>query len=183
MELDGALASHTVQPEALEQRDIDLYRTLSADIAAGVAVVSTRWRNRDYAATVSGYLSVSYDPPTMLVSLFEESRICDAVASSGTWALSLLASRHQGTANWLASPGNPVEGLLNQIPFRRGPATGAAVIAGAPAWFELKTSARHAAATHQLIIGEVLAMGRDAAGADSADPLIHFASSYQRLGR
>ena len=51
-----------------------------------------------------GYLSVSYDPPTMLVSLFEESRICDAVANSGTWALSLLAAHHQGTANWLASP-------------------------------------------------------------------------------
>ncbi|MGW6173127.1 flavin reductase family protein [Arthrobacter sp. NPDC055138] len=183
MELDGELAGHQLPPDAPDQRDIDLYRSLSADIAAGVAVVSTRWRNRDYAATVSGYLSVSYDPPTMLVSLYEESRICDAVASSGTWALSLLAAHHQGTANWLASPGNPVEGLLNQVPYRRGPATGAAVIGGAPAWFELKTTAMHPAATHLLIVGEVLAMGRDAPGAESADPLIHFASSYQRLRR
>jgi flavin reductase (DIM6/NTAB) family NADH-FMN oxidoreductase RutF len=183
MELDGELTAHPVRQGASDQRDIDLYRTLSADIAAGVAVVSTRWRNRDYAATVSGYLSVSYDPPTMLVSLFEESRICDAVADSGTWALSLLASQHQGTANWLASPGNPVEGLLNQVPYRRGPATGAAVIGGAPAWFELRTTAVHPAATHLLIVGEVLAMGRDAAGSESADPLIHFASSYRRLGR
>ncbi|TJY67605.1 flavin reductase [Arthrobacter sp. CAU 1506] len=183
MELDGELAGQQIRPDGPDQRDIDLYRTLSADIASGVAVVSTRWRNRDYAATVSGYLSVSYDPPTMLVSLFEESRICDAVTSSGTWALSLLAAQHQGTANWLASPGNPVEGLLNQVPFRRGPATGAAVIGGAAAWFELKTSAVHPAATHSLIVGEVLAMGRDASGTQSADPLIHFASSYHRLRR
>lgn len=118
----------------------------------------------------------------MMVSLYAEARIADAVADAEMWVLSLLASRHRAVANWLASPGTPVEGLLAQVPYRRGPATGAAVVDGALAYFELKTSAVHRAATHLLIVGEVLSMGSDADPGDLMDPLIHFGSAYHRLG-
>ncbi|WP_026821054.1 flavin reductase family protein [Arthrobacter castelli] len=181
MESSGALNAHTVDDAQPSQASIDLYRTLSADIASGVAVASTLWRKRDYAATVTGHMSVSYDPPTMLVSLYDGGRIADAVSESGTWALSLLGSGHQSTANWLASPGAPLEGLLTQVPFRRGPATGAVIIDGALAYFELRTVDIHEAATHLLVVGEVLSMGRDASGREVQDPLIHHSSSYRRL--
>ncbi|WP_460465556.1 flavin reductase family protein [Arthrobacter pigmenti] len=181
MESSGTLSAHQVDEAEPSQSSIDLYRTLSADIASGVAVVSTVWRRRDYAATVTGHMSVSYDPPTMLVSLYDGGRIADAVSESGIWALSLLGSAHQGNANWLASPGTPLEGLLNQVPFRRGPATGSVIIDGALAYFELRTVAIHEAATHLLVVGEVVSMGRDASGREVQDPLIHYSSSYRRL--
>lgn len=183
MESTGALKAQLIEDGHPTTASIDLYRTLSADIASGVAVVSTTLRNRDYAATVTGHLSVSYDPPTMLVSLYDGARIADAISESGVWTLSLLRSEHQGTANWLASPGTPVEGLLNQVPFRRGPATGSAVIEGSLAFFELRTVEIHQAATHLLVVGEVIALGRDVTGAQSQDPLVHYASSYRRLAR
>ncbi|WP_341392722.1 flavin reductase family protein [Arthrobacter sp. G119Y2] len=167
-------------PEVTEEA-INSYRLLSADIASGVAVVSTRLRGRDYAATVSGFLSVSYDPPTLLVSLYAESRIAEAVVESGTWALSLLSARQRGTANWLASPGSPLEGLLSQVDYGRGPVTEAAVIEGCIAWFEVRTTSVTTAATHQLVVGEVVAMGRRASAEDEADPLVHFASAYAGL--
>lgn len=170
------------RPEPSED-DVALYRGFSADAASGVAVVSTVLRGRDYAATVSGFLSVSYDPPTMLVSLYAESRIAEAVTTSGSWALSLLGNRHEGVANWLASPGTPLEGLLAQVPYRRGPATGAAVVDGSLTYFEMKSTAVHTAATHLIIVGAVVAMGSIAAGTDAMDPLIHFGSSYRRLQR
>lgn len=181
METHGNLDAHRVDGRQPSDADVDLYRRLSADIAAGVAVVSTTLRNRDYAATVTGFLSVSYDPPTMLVSLFAESRIGEAVEEAGVWALSLLSGKHQGAANWLASPGTPLQGLLAQVPFRRGPATGSAVLEGALAYFELRTVSVHPAATHLLIVGEVLSMGSDAASAETPDPLIHFGSAYHHL--
>lgn len=181
MESSGTLNAHQVETTEPSQSDIDLYRTLSADIASGVAVVSAIWRRRDYAATVTGHMSVSYDPPTMLVSLYDGGRIADAVSESDTWALSLLGSEHQGTANWLASPGAPLEGLLTQVPYRRGPATGSVIIDGALAFFELHTVAIHEAATHLLVVGEVVSMGRDATGREVQDPLIHHSSSYRRL--
>ena len=179
METPGSLDAHRLAG-APSDADIDLYRRLSADIAAGVAVVSTSLRNRDYAATVTGFLSVSYDPPTMLVSLYAESRIGEAVEEAGIWALSLLSGRHQGAANWLASPGTPLQGLLAQVPFRRGPATGSAILDGALAYFEMRTVSVHPAATHLIVVGEVLAMG-GASPADTPDPLVHFGSGYRHL--
>ena len=69
METPGSLDAHLLAGVPSDA-DIDLYRRLSADIAAGVAVVSKYLRNRDYAATVTGFHSVSNDPPTMLVSIY-----------------------------------------------------------------------------------------------------------------
>ena len=179
----GVFPADTVSGPDVPEEVIDRYRELSADIASGVGVVSTRLRGRDYAATVSGFLSVSYDPPTLLVSLYAEARIAEAVVEAGSWALSLLPARLRGTANWLASPGAPLEGLLNQVDYGRAPETGAAVIEGAIAWFEVRTTAVTTAATHRLVVGEVVAMGRRASADDESDPLVHFAGAYTRLGR
>ncbi|WP_167047952.1 flavin reductase family protein [Salinibacterium sp. ZJ454] len=175
-------------PLASDPISEERYRLLSSYAASGVAVVSTRVGDRDYAATVSAWFSVSYDPPTMLVSLFELSRIAEAVADSGTWALSLLNRDQEQTAKWLSSPGAPVEGLFNQVPHHRGPLTDAAIIDGVIAWFELRTVDVHTAATHQLFVGRVLSQGRSPsqgpdAATSSRGPLIHYASMYRRLER
>lgn len=183
MELPDAAPAHLIDPSALDAQDQDAYRMLAADIASGVAVVAARYRGRDVAATVTGFLDVSYDPPTMLVSLFEEGRICDAVESSGAWALSVLRRDQAGVANWLASPGNPVEGLLERVPFRRAPHSGAPVLDGSLAWFELSTVAVRTAATHRLVIGEVTALGRGVAESEADDPLVHYARGYRGLSR
>jgi len=181
MELPDPPLIHIVSRPEPSQADIDEYRRLSSEQASGVAVVSTLWRGRDYAATVSSYLSVSYDPPTMLVSLYEGSRITEAVAGSGRWALSLLNGSQQRTANWLASPGAPVEGMLAQTPFRRGEATGSAIMDGSLAYFELETTAVHEAATHLLVVGTVVAMGAGDAGVAGLSPLVHYGADYRRL--
>lgn len=181
MEISDPLDIHRVFPQHPEQDQIDEYRRLTAEQASGVAIISTSVRNRDLAATVSSFLSVSYDPPTLLVSLYAESRIALAVLGSGTWALSLLTAEQKGYANWLASPGTPVEGLLQQIDFRRGPVTGNAVIAGALAYFEVETTAVHEAATHVLVVGNVLSMGENAPWSKELSPLLHYGGDYRRL--
>jgi flavin reductase (DIM6/NTAB) family NADH-FMN oxidoreductase RutF len=181
MEIPAMLHPVLVSPQAPSQEGIDEYRRLSAELAAGVAIVSTVWQGRDYAATVSAYLSVSYDPPTLLVSLYEGSRIAEAVASSGHWALTLLTAEQKREANWLASPGAPVEGLLNQVSFRRGPVTGSAVIEGGLAYFEVATTAVHEAATHLLVVGNVVAVGEDIPWHPGLSPLVHYAGDYRAL--
>ena len=181
MELADNLDVHRVFPQEATQEQTDEYRRLSAEQGCGVAIISTTLRNHDYAATVSAYVSVSYDPPTLLVSLYAESRIALAVAESGSWALSLLTAEQRGLANWLASPGTPIEGLLKQIDFRRGPVTGNAVMAGALAYFEVETTAIHEAATHLLVVGNVVSMGEDAPWTRDLSPLIHYGGDYRRL--
>ncbi len=181
MEIAGPLDAQQFSPQDPTRGDIDEYRRLSAEQAAGVGIVSTVWRGRDYAATVSAYLSVSYDPPTILVSLYEGSRIAQAVAASGRWALTLLSADQRRQANWLASPGTPIEGLLAQVPFRRGPATGSAVLEGGLAYFEAATTVVHEAATHLLVVGEVVSMGSDASWHSGKSPLLHYAGDYRSI--
>lgn len=181
MELTDPLDPSRVFPQLPTQEQIEEYRRLSAEQGSGVAVVTTTVRQRDYAATVSSFLSVSYDPPTLLVSLYAESRIANAVVESGSWTLSLLSDRQRAQANWLASPGTPIEGLLSQIDFRRAPITGNAVLAGALAYFEVETTAVHEAATHLLVVGNVVSMGEEAAGNLGFSPLIHYAGDYRKL--
>lgn len=181
MENPEPLSARRIEPAAVDQEDIDAYRTLAGDISSGTAVVAAREHGRDIAATVTGFLDVSYDPPTMLVSLYADGRIAEAVESAGEWTLSLLSGEHEGIANWLASPGNPVYGLLNQVPFRRAPVSGAAVIEGAISWFDLRTTAVHRVATHLVVAGEVLAMGGTDDARTANDPLVHFSREYRHL--
>lgn len=181
MELTEPLDFSPVSPQAPTQEQIDEYRRLSAEQAAGVGIVSTVWRGRDYAATVSAYLSVSYDPPTILVSLYEGSRIAQAVSEAGTWALTLLTADQKRDANWLASPGTPIEGLLSQVKFKRGGATGCAIVSGALAYFEVSTTNIYPQETHLLIVGNVVGMGSEAVWTPDTSPLLHYGGDYRRL--
>ena len=118
----------------------------------------------------------------MLVCLYDMGRMCEAVESSGTWTLSLLASGQRSVANWLASPGNPVDGLLDTVPFHRTQRTGTPVIDGCLSWFELDTVSAHTAATHLVVVGRVTAMGRGAGAGSTGRPLIHYAREYKTIG-
>lgn len=169
-----------VDPEPVGEQ-VDRYRLLAGDHAAGVGVVCARHRGKDHAATVTAFADVSYDPPTMLVCLYDMGRICEAVEFSGVWTLSLLNSSQRSVANWLSSPGNPVDGLLDSVPFQRTEGFGNPVLDGSLAWFELKTVSVHTAATHQVFVGRVVAMGRGEGAGNADEPLVHFAREYRSL--
>jgi len=173
---EPARSEHVISGGGPSEADQDEYKRLSVNAAKGVGVVTAVHRGWDNAVTVTDFLSVSYDPPTILVSLYSLSRMAEALDEVQSWGLSLLASNQRGVADALGYEGNPLVGLLDHVPhFRR--ADGAApLIAGSLSWFELRTVAKHEVATHTLFVGEVTAMGRAAAAI--ARPLIRFQSGY-----
>ena len=52
---------------------------------------------------------------------------------------------------------------------------------GSLAWFELETVSSHTAATHEVFIGRVVAMGRGEGAGNADAPLVHFAKEYRSL--
>ena len=158
--------------------DQERYRALSGYVAKGVAVISTVHGRWDYATTVTDYLSVSYEPPTMLASLYGLSRMCEAIEESGRWVLSVLAEHQTYPARWLGEQGSPLVGLLDSVPHSRREPESPAIVDGCLAWFELRTTAMHRAATHTLFVGEVSAMGQT--GDHAARPLVRYRSGYLR---
>ncbi|GAB3037743.1 flavin reductase family protein [Parafrigoribacterium mesophilum] len=173
----NGLNPHRVDAGQLDDTDRALYQWLNGRTAKGVGIISCVHRGHDYAATVTDFLSVSYDPPTMLVSLYSLSRIAEAVDASGIWTLSLLTGAQRPIADALSEAGAPLVALLDNVPHFRREAGSPAIIADALAWFELRTVAAHPVATHTLVVGEVSWMGRFAGA--PPDPLVRYESEYR----
>ncbi|WP_344332676.1 flavin reductase family protein, partial [Brevibacterium marinum] len=144
---------------------IERYRELSDDIAAAVAVVSAKRRNALHAITVDSFLDVSYDPPTMAVSIYGGSRMMETLEMTEHFAISVLNSSQRDISERLGTPGQPLYGALKGIDTFPAPHSGQPLIADAVAWFELRTTEILQVATHSLVVGEVVAMG---AGTDSS---------------
>ncbi len=156
----------------------DQFRTAVGRFATGVCVVTSRLDGHDHAMTANAFASVSLEPLLVVVSVAEDARLLDAVRQSGVWGVSLLPEDARGTAEWLASPGRPVLNQLDRVPHRRGAATGVALLDGALATLECRTSAEHEAGDHVLVVGEVVAIGTPV---PVPPPLLYHQGRYRRL--
>ncbi|MFI2753464.1 flavin reductase family protein [Cellulomonas sp. P22] len=150
--------------------DPDVFRAAIGRLAAGVGVVSLRWRGTDHATTVSSLASVSLEPPLLLFCVHSDSRLREALDDVDEWAVSVLSDTSGPVADWLASPGRPVVGQLGRVPHTAAPLTGAAWLDGAAAWFECRTAAIHPAGDHDIVVGSVLDARQ---GAADAGGLVH----------
>lgn len=146
----------------------EAFRELTGRIARGVAIVSAVHRGHDHATPVTDFLTVSWDPPTMLVSLYSLGRMVEAVDAAGAWGLSVLSADQAPVARWLGEPGTPLVGLLDNVPHWRTAPGRPALVTGALAWFELRTTTSVEVVTHTVVVGQVVAMG----GSDGAGPAL-----------
>lgn len=158
--------------------DPKLFRRVFGRFATGVTVMTTLSRGHDHAMTANSVTSVSMDPLQVLACVHVESRFHDAVLDSGVWGVSILAAGARGTADWLATRGRPLHGQLDRVPLTRGAATGVALLDGALAHLECRTTAVHAAGDHVIVVAEVVGL----AAADTRDPaLVFYRGEYRSL--
>lgn len=157
--------------------DPDYYRKAFGRFATGVCVVTTREGEIDHAMTVNSLTSVSLDPILMLISVENEARFYDAVISHGLWGVSVLPASARQYAAWLSTRGRPLHGQLDRVPHHRGEATQLALIDGALAEFECRTTQTMAAGDHTLVVGEVLNIATD--DVDEA-ALVYYRGAYSQ---
>ncbi|WP_406177816.1 flavin reductase family protein [Streptomyces sp. NBC_00996] len=134
----------------------------------------------DVGMTATAFMSVSLDPPLVLVSLRDGSRMDDLLAEQPLWAVSVLSESQRHIAGRFAMKGRISDRLLfEDIPYVRGEIAGAPLVGGALATLECRTEQRMAAGDHTLVIGRVLT-----AQVPSADggPLTYFKGRYRQLG-
>nr|WP_206328081.1 flavin reductase family protein [Streptomyces sp. S3(2020)] len=157
-------------------------------LAAGVVLVTAFEpplgpdgpQGEDVGMTATAFMSVSLDPPLVLVSLREGSRMDELLDEQPLWAVSVLSESQRHIAGRFAMKGRISDRLLfEDIPYARGEATGALLVGGALATLECRTEERVQAGDHTLVIGRVLT-----AGVPSADggPLTYFRGRYRQLG-
>ena len=154
------------------------FRAAISRLPAGVAVVTLRWRDIDYAMTASAVSSVSLEPPLLLFCVHEDARFREALDHVSEWALSVLSDTAGPVADWLASPGRPSVGQLGRVPHSAGTVSGAALVDDAAAWFECRTAAIHRAGDHDIVVGEVTGVRQ---GPPGAGGLVHLRGRIRPL--
>ena len=166
----------------------DEFRAAMTRLAAGVVLVTAHEpalapdgpRGEDVGMTATAFMSVSLDPPLVLVSLREGSRMDDLLDEQPLWGVSVLSESQRHIAGRFAMKGRISDRLLfEDIPYVRGEASGALLVGGALATLECRTEQRIPAGDHTLVIGRVLT-----AHVPSADggPLAYFKGRYRQLG-
>lgn len=166
----------------------DEFRAAMSRLAAGVVLVTAHEPaldpdgpgGEDIGMTATAFMSVSLDPPLVMVSLRDGSRMDDLLAEQPLWAVSVLSESQRHIAGRFAMKGRISDRLLfEDIPYTRGKASGALLVGGSLATLEVRTEQRVPAGDHTLVIGRVLT-----AGLPSGDggPLTYFKGRYRQLG-
>ncbi|MET9606414.1 flavin reductase family protein [Streptomyces sp. NPDC006512] len=171
-------------PEGVSNEE---FRAAMSRLAAGVCLITAHEpaltsdgpRGEDVGMTATAFLSVSLDPPLVLVSLREGSRMDDLLAEQPLWAVSVLADSQLQVAGRFAMKGRISDRLLFEgLPWERGQVSGAPLLTGALATLECRTESRVEAGDHTLVIGRVLTAGLPA---PDAPPLTYFRGRYRHL--
>ncbi len=148
--------------------------------AAAVTLVTVADGRDDVGATVSGCGPVSAEPPLVLVSLMSGSypaelfsRVDEPVTR---FAVTLLSAGQRVLAGRFAAAGRPGARLmLDDVPYRRGPDSGALIPDGGLAALECSAERLITAGDHLLVIAGVTDVPYVT---NSGAPLIRFRRRY-----
>ena len=148
----------------------DDFRAAMRGLASGVSLVTTR----DAAGTPHGMaatavVSVSAEPPRLLVCVNRTASMHAPLLASGLFAVSFLAVEQAGFVTLFSSP--EARSRRFDDPGWETLVTGAPVLGGAIAALDCRVAERFDAASHTMLLGDVVAT-RTTQG--PAEPLVHF---------
>ena len=135
-----------------------------AQVASAVHIVTTAGASGRAGLTATAVASVSDNPPTVLACIEAGSRTLAAIRASGIFCINTLSGRDSDLAEIFASR-RGIDGEARFASTRWSTlASGAPVLEGAVASFDCRLVAIHEAASHRILIGEVLALGAGTPG-------------------
>lgn len=151
--------------------------------AGAVTLVTVADGRDDVGATVSAFCPVSADPALVLVSLMSGSYPAELFSRAGEparrFAVTLLSAGQRMLAGRFAAAGRPGARLmLDDVPHRRGPASGALIAEGGLAALECAAEQVIPAGDHLLVIALVTGVPYLA---QDGRPLIRFRGRYAQL--
>jgi flavin reductase (DIM6/NTAB) family NADH-FMN oxidoreductase RutF len=177
--------------------DPEEFRKAMRQWATGVAVVTAVYQDIRHGMTVNSFISISLDPPLVLVSLEHQTRTYHLVEQSGSYGVTILAQEQQEISDCFAGRHTEIENRFSNVP-TYDLVTGAPFIEGGLASFDCRVVSKYDAGTHTLFIGEVVALKINSSPVGGGsfpgdpppeegdhpgyhDPLIYYNRAYRRL--
>lgn len=131
----------------------DVFRACVGEFATGVTVVAGEHDGMRAGMTLNSFISVSLDPPLVLVSLAHGTRTLGVVRQSGRFAVSMLHRSQSEPAIALATPGAPfADEHMTTTP------DGFMVVRGAAATQHCNVEQIFTAGDHDLVLGSVIGL-------------------------
>lgn len=138
------------RPEVMRQAfDKRQYRNALARFATGVTIVTALENGKTHGMTANAFVSVSLDPPLVLVSLDNRSHMHRILPVAGRFGISILAEDQKALSDHFA--GAKVDNAEIQFITR----SGAVLLDGAVASFAVRVVDVHPAGDHTLYVGMV----------------------------
>jgi flavin reductase (DIM6/NTAB) family NADH-FMN oxidoreductase RutF len=151
---------------------IALRRTLGM-FATGVTVVTTREGGQVHGLTVNAFMSVSLEPPLVLVSIERRTKLCGLLDEGRSYGVSVLRESQSGLSDHFAH--RSIEGvpeprfdLIHDTP----------LVMGALAHFVATVTRCYWGGDHSLFLGHVVY-----ARYGEGTPLLFHGGRYERLGQ
>src|ERR1700716_1709013 len=111
------------------------FRDVMARVPAGVVVVSARAENGYRGLTASSLVSISADPPLVLVGLEREAATRAAVVEGKAFNVNVLTRSQEFIADRFAGRAPAIDARWRDVPHRLG-TNGIPLIEGCAAWLE-----------------------------------------------
>lgn len=146
------------------------YRNSLGRFATGVTIVTTLEHGKPHGMTANAFVSVSLDPPLVLISIENRSHMHKLLSFSGIYGVSVLAQDQRVLSDHFA--GRRTEGLQVRFLSRAG----AMLVEGAIACFVVRVNDVYPVGDHTLYIGTVEYFEHR-----EDKPLLFYAGDYQEL--
>ena len=146
------------------------FRNACGRFASGVTVVTALEDDKTHGMTANAFVSVSLEPPTVLVSLGNKSFLHKVLPSIGRYGISVLAEDQEALSNHFA--GRTAPGLHLRFTKRHG----MPLLEGAVAYFVVRVVDAHPAGDHTLYIGQV-----EHFEWHEEKPLLFYGGQYQKM--
>ena len=170
---DDVPAPRTVElpAELGDDPRVALRRTLGM-FATGVTVITTREGDQVHGMTANAFMSVSLEPPLVLISVDRRTRMCALLHEGRTYGVSVLCDGQSALSDRFAGrPGSegaePRFELIHDAP----------LVEGALAGFVSKVVRSYWGGDHSLFLGRV-----EFARTGEGTPLLFHGGRYEKLG-
>ena len=146
------------------------YRNTLGRFATGVTIVTALEHGKPHGMTANAFVSVSLDPPLVLISIDNRSHMHRLLSLGGTVGVSVLAEDQRALSDHFA--GRTVEGVRVRFVTRAG----AMLVEGAIACFVVRVKDVYPAGDHTLYLGTVEYFEHS-----NDKPLLFYGGKYERL--
>jgi flavin reductase (DIM6/NTAB) family NADH-FMN oxidoreductase RutF len=171
-----SLAERPVADQLEDAVDPATLRAVASTFATGITVITCPGASGPQGCTANAVLSVSLDPPLMLVSLGESSRTRAAIEEAGSFAINVLPDSAAGEDLCTIFAGRDMDKFAT---VRHSPGrTGSPILSAALGWFDCEITSIQTAGDHALFLGRVVA-----ASHREGDPMVFFRGGRRRLER